>query len=127
MRIVFGVRSDIGRQKTSNQDRYCANDEAGLFVVADGTGGGAAGEVASRTAVEAIEEFIKLTSTENELSWPYGLDESLSLNANRLKTSVRFANWKILEKSQEKPTYSGISATVVALLVEKETADRSRR
>jgi protein phosphatase len=123
MKITFRARSDVGHEKTSNQDSYRANDEVDLYVVADGTGGSAAGDIASRTAVEAIEEFIKLTSNEDEISWPYGLDENLSLNANRLKTAARFANWKVIKKSRETPTYSGMSTTVVALLVEEETAD----
>ena len=123
MSVASGSRSHVGRKKKSNEDSCYGNDNLGLYVVADGAGGHAAGEVASRTAVEAIEELIKLTSTEDEISWPYGLDESLSLNANRLKTSIRYANWKLLEKSRERPAYGGMATTVVAVLVEGEMAD----
>ena len=123
MSVTSGSRSHVGRKKKSNQDSYCADDNLGLYVVADGAGGHAAGEVASRTAVEAIAEFIKLTSTEDEISWPYGLDESLTLNANRLKTSIRYANWKLLEKSRETPAYEGMASTVVAVLVQGNTAE----
>ncbi len=72
MSVTSGSRLHVGRKKKPNQDNYCADDNLGLYVVADGSGGHAAGEVASRTAVEAIAEFIKFTSTEGEISWPYG-------------------------------------------------------
>ena len=90
MRVESGYISDIGRKRKSNEDQFCVNDEEGLYVVADGMGGHAAGEVASQLAVETMEEFIKLTNTNEDTTWPFGIDEHLSFNGNRLKTSIRF-------------------------------------
>jgi protein phosphatase len=123
MRVQSGSVSDVGRKRKSNEDNYCADNERGLYVVADGMGGHAAGEVASQMAVETIEEFISLTSSDQEVTWPFGLEEDLSLNGNRLKTSIRFANRRVLEKTREKSEYEGMATTVVAALVDDDEAE----
>jgi protein phosphatase len=115
--------SDVGLKRPINEDSFCSNDDEGLYVVADGMGGHAHGEVASRIAVETIEEFIKLTSGDQDITWPYGIDEGLTLNANRLKTSIRFANQKLLEHTQQESDCEGMATTVVAVLVEDGVAD----
>lgn len=123
MQISFHSVSDVGLKRTSNEDSFISNEGEGLFVVADGMGGHAAGEVASRIAVETIDEFVKLTSTDEEVTWPYGIDEELSLNGNRLKTSIRYANAKLLEQTKARADYEGMATTVVALLVEDDVAE----
>lgn len=115
--------SDVGLKRPINEDSYCSNDEEGLYVVADGMGGHAHGEIASRIAVQTIEDFIKLTSGDQEITWPYGIDEGLSLNSNRLKTSIRFANQKLLEHTERETDCEGMATTIVAVLVEDDVAD----
>lgn len=115
--------SDVGKKRPLNEDSFVSNDEEGLYVVADGMGGHAHGEIASRIAVETIEEFIQLTSGDAEVTWPYGIDEGLSLNANRLKTSIRFANQKLLEHTRKEADCEGMATTVVAVLVDQGTAE----
>ena len=123
MRVESESISDIGRKRKSNEDHYCADDERGLYVVADGMGGHAAGEVASQIAVETIEDFIRLTSNSQDATWPYGLEENLTFNGNRLKTSIRFANRRVLEKTRERAEYEGMATTVVAALIDGGKAD----
>ena len=115
--------TDVGLKRKANEDSYCSNDDVGLYVVADGMGGHAAGEVASDLAVTTIEDFIKLTSDNTEITWPYGIDEGLTLNGNRLKTSIRFANEKLLEQTRARADYEGMATTVVAAIIESEIAD----
>jgi protein phosphatase len=123
MRVESGYISDVGRKRKSNEDHFCVNDGEGLYIVADGMGGHAAGEVASQVAVETMEEFIELTNANQDTTWPFGIDENLSLNGNRLKTAIRFANRQVLEKTRERAEYEGMATTVVATLIGNDQAD----
>ncbi len=115
--------SDVGRKRKGNEDSFFVNPEHNLYVVADGMGGHAAGEVASKVAVDAINEFVVLTSGDADITWPFGLDDSISYDGNRLKTAIRFANRKVLEATREKSEYEGMATTVAAVLVDGKSAN----
>jgi protein phosphatase len=123
VRITCEAVSDVGRKRKGNEDALFLNEEQRLFVVADGMGGHAAGEVASRVAVEAIAEFVALTGGNQEITWPFGLDDSISYEGNRLKTAVRHANSRVLEATRESAEYEGMATTVAAVLVDGDTAN----
>ncbi len=122
MRIACEARTDVGRKRKGNEDALSLDEQRGLYVVADGMGGHAAGEVASRVAVEAIAEFITLTAGDEEVTWPYGLDESISYDGNRLQTAIRHANHRVLETVRQRADYEGMATTVAAVLMEGDTA-----
>jgi len=109
--------------RKGNEDALCLNDEQRLYVVADGMGGHAAGEVASRVAVDAIAEFVELTGGNQEITWPFGLDETISYEGNRLKTAVRHANTRVIEATRESAEYEGMATTVAAVLVDGDIAN----
>jgi protein phosphatase len=123
VRITCEAVSDVGRKRKGNEDALILNEDQKLYVVADGMGGHAAGEVASRVAVEAIAEFVALTGGNQEITWPFGLDDSISYEGNRLKTAVRHANSRVLEATRESAEYEGMATTVAAVLVDGETAN----
>jgi protein phosphatase len=123
MKISYQALTDVGRKRKGNEDSHFVNPEQNLFVVADGMGGHAAGEVASRIAVESINEFICLTGGDEEITWPFGLDENISYDGNRLKTAIRFANKKVIEATREKTEYEGMATTVAAVLVDDTAAN----
>ena len=123
MKIAYQALTDVGRKRKGNEDSLCVNAEQNLFVVADGMGGHAAGEIASRVAVDSINEFVCLTSGDEEITWPFGLDENISYDGNRLKTAIRFANRKVLEATREKSEYEGMATTVAAVLVDGSSAN----
>jgi serine/threonine protein phosphatase PrpC len=123
MKITYKAVSDVGRKRKGNEDSLFVNPEQHLFVVADGMGGHAAGEVASKVAVDSINEFVCLTGGDEEITWPFGLDENISYDGNRLKTSIRYANRKVLEATKEKSEYEGMATTVAAVLVDGDTGN----
>jgi PPM family protein phosphatase len=123
MKISYQALTDVGRKRKGNEDSLFVNPEQNLFVVADGMGGHAAGEVASRVAVDAINEFVCLTGDDEEITWPYGLDETISYDGNRLKTAIRYANRKVMDATKEKSEYEGMATTVAAVLVDGDSAN----
>ena len=51
-------QTDVGRVRSTNQDSFFVNDDNGIYIVADGMGGHAGGEIASRICVEQISDQI---------------------------------------------------------------------
>ncbi len=122
LKLSFFGTSDVGRRRKNNEDYFGIFEEHQLFVVADGMGGHAAGEVASSTAVKAVAEFVALTAEESDITWPWGVDPNLSMVANRLKTAIRFGNQKVLDLSLTQADYEGMATTIVGLIFEGTTA-----
>ena len=116
--VAYGL-TDVGRKRRHNEDAYLLDVERGLFVVADGMGGHAAGEVASRITVESIEEFIAGTEDDHENTWPFGFNNRYSMEGNRLTTAVEKANERVMRAVQNRPELKGMGTTVVAALFEK--------
>lgn len=109
--------SDVGRVRKTNEDAFVADVDVSLFCVADGMGGHDAGEVASALAIEAITSFIRRSAGDTDFSWPYGIDRTLSYDANRLRTAVHLANRRIFRTAENNDDYNGMGTTIVASLV----------
>jgi len=116
-RMRAGGCSDRGPVRRTNEDALFKDEDLGLLIVADGMGGHAAGEVASRLAIEAVTGFIRRTSEDQEHSWPYGIDSGLTFNANRLRTAVHLANRRVFREAENHDDYTGMGTTIVAALV----------
>lgn len=117
IKLRAGGCSDRGPVRRANEDALFKDEELGLLIVADGMGGHAAGEVASRLAVEAVAGFVRRTGEDHEHSWPYGVDSTLSFNANRLRTAVHLANRRVFREAENHDDYTGMGTTIVAALM----------
>jgi PPM family protein phosphatase len=109
--------SDVGRVRKTNEDTFVSDPEIRLFAVADGMGGHGAGEVASRLAIEAVTAFISRSAEDTDFSWPYGIDQTLSMDGNRLRTAIYLANRRIFRTAESNDDYNGMGTTIVGLLV----------
>jgi protein phosphatase len=109
--------SDAGNVRKTNEDGFVADLELKLFAVADGMGGHRAGEVASRLALEAITTFISRSAKDTEFTWPYGIDDTLSFDGNRLRTAIHLANRRVFRAAETSDDYSGMGTTIASVLV----------
>ena len=71
MRVSSASATDKGLRRSTNEDSVSVREDLGLFVVADGMGGHAAGEVASRVAVEGIVAFVEVTTYRRTRPGPF--------------------------------------------------------
>lgn len=122
MTLRWAVRTDPGLRRTSNEDSYCTRADIGLFMVADGMGGHVAGEVASRMAVDTIQNFIQETAgADKNRTWPFPFEAAISLEANRLKAAFRLANRQIANASADTADLRGMATTASAVLTGRHT------
>ena len=110
----FAMLSHPGRVRKGNEDTCAASLPAGAFVVCDGMGGAAAGEVASRMAVDTFLEHLEPSPESRGTAAPRRATPDV-----RLDEAVRAANDTVYRHSRTASTLHGMGTTLVALLVEQ--------
>lgn len=109
MRIRSCAISDVGRKRQKNEDSYLINDELNLFIVADGMGGHAGGEYASRIAITTIEEQMKSRESKGE-------------GEEIIQKAIQDAGLKIVAKAEEDRALKGMGTTVICLHLDNKKA-----
>jgi len=102
LHIECGARSDQGKVRDSNEDTCVVSIQHKIFLVADGMGGHAAGEIASQITASTVEEFA------TELNQDSNPDEVL-------KHAVQEANTRVYETQMQKPEFRGMGSTLTIL------------
>ncbi|HRI66303.1 MAG TPA: Stp1/IreP family PP2C-type Ser/Thr phosphatase [Polyangium sp.] len=115
LRIEVAGETNVGRKRNHNEDNFAIMTEYGLFIVADGMGGHASGEVASKMAVDSMQEFFAQTQDDPERTWPYKMDRSKGYEENRLITGIKLANLRIYETAQRESKKRGMGTTFVSI------------
>jgi PPM family protein phosphatase len=103
LRIEYGVRSDPGKIRASNEDSFITNAKGAIFVVADGMGGHAAGEIASQIAASTVEEVVSGGGSE-------------FTTEQLLQFAVQKANTGVYETQRVKPECRGMGSTLTVLV-----------
>ena len=120
-RVRFSGDTNVGMKRDHNEDSFFLPVNERLAIVADGMGGHASGEVASRMAVETISGFFRETENEQELTWPFKVDRGHGHDINRMTTAIKLANQQIFEEAERKPECHGMGTTVVSTLFLDDT------
>lgn len=116
-RVSFGL-TDVGRRRVSNEDAFGIDDELGLYVVADGMGGHAAGEIASREAVDTVlamvrrqrEQILPLQSGDRS-------QETMRRVQRVIESAIQAATYMVFAIAENEPEQRGMGTTLSSLLV----------
>ena len=117
MNLVFQAagKTDIGVVRTNNEDNFGFDLRRGIFVVCDGMGGAAAGEVASKIAVDTVLANFRNDPGRAELPLLGRRFEGVSEQAAGLANAIQLANQAIQEAAAQNPNRSGMGSTIVAV------------
>jgi serine/threonine protein phosphatase PrpC len=105
----FGMASDAGLERAVNEDRVWADGELGAFLVVDGVGGHAAGELAAETAVQTIAEEIRASTAERTCD----AEETI-------RRAITRANNEIFSLAATKPEYEGMACVLTLAMIRDE-------
>src|SRR6204780_5252563 len=120
LHIESGARTDLGRVRKNNEDCYAVDPALQLYVLSDGMGGEAHGEVASDLAVQTV--LTHCVQSENSRTTPIFGEASpdVSERTNRLASAIHLANRKVFEAAASNPEQSGMGATIVAAWIDAQ-------
>lgn len=114
--VEVAGKSDIGCVRGNNEDNFGYDSRYGIFVVCDGMGGQAAGEVASKMAVDALLQYFRDPANSPGIGGDRVIT-AVPVCANKLADAINLANRTIYQAGQEKTGRSGMGSTIVAALV----------
>ena len=113
MKLKAHGKTDKGLVREENEDVFCIERDQGLLAVADGMGGYASGEVASKMAIDIVRDYLK--NEENPLLDEYS--PKYSKPTNRMTSGIRLANKAIYDTSKSQSQLNGMGTTIAAVLV----------
>ena len=103
MQIEYASQTNEGKIRTSNEDSFVTNPDTGLFVVADGMGGHAAGEIASHIAATGLDAWVAAHTKGDP--------------AEMLQAGAADANARVFEAQRENRALAGMGSTLTAILI----------
>ncbi|MDO8803491.1 MAG: protein phosphatase 2C domain-containing protein [Elusimicrobiota bacterium] len=109
---VFGL-SQAGKGRRSNEDSFLIAPKTGLFAVADGVGGNYSGEVASKMAVDAMNNYIAGKFETDPLALQ-------AKGGGLLAEAIKDANLRVYLKGRSEEKYREMACTVVAGLLNRD-------
>ena len=101
MKLEFCGKSDTGRVRENNEDRWFADPSLGLAIVADGMGGAACGEVASALCIDTVSDYYRQSQ------------DRVDVEAS-IKQAIRLANQRVCDSARSMSGCDGMGSTIVA-------------
>ncbi len=118
MRIRSCGKTDVGKRRKVNQDAFLIDESLGFFIVADGMGGHAGGEVASTETVEAVHDMVVRNRRVIDQFTAAPISRESSLAISRLmESSVQSATYMVYGMAEQSPAHHGMGTTVSAMLL----------
>jgi protein phosphatase len=113
--VEVAGKTDVGCVRTNNEDNFGFDSRYGIFVVCDGMGGQAAGEVASKMGVDILLDYFRNQPLGAVKRSPNG--QKGSSGAQNLANAIQLANKTIFHAGQAHNGRNGMGSTIVAVLV----------
>jgi len=117
MRVLSTGLTDVGRRRPHNEDSLLCDDELGLYIVCDGVGGNAKGEVASAESVDLVHSWVKRWKAMMERFIADRTEENANIVRRLLESAVQSACYMVFGMGQLDPRQKGMSSTLSSLLV----------
>ena len=115
--VEVAGKTDIGCVRTNNEDNFGYDARQGIFVVCDGMGGQAAGEVASKMGVDIMLRYFREGARSHAYPQVGDPVDGVSPRANRLGSAIRLANEAVYQAAQKHAAQAGMGSTIVSVLV----------
>ena len=114
MQIASDGLTDVGRVRANNEDSFRIVEPLHLFVISDGMGGEAHGEVASSMAVETIVDYCMEAKDDPGATLTGAPGDQWAEKTRRLQSGAHLANSRIYQSAQKNPEQRGMGATLTA-------------
>lgn len=115
--IQVAAKTDVGCVRKNNEDAFGYSQRLGLYLVCDGMGGMAAGEVASKLAIDTMRDYFMMTASSGQYPMIGKPVESASKLGNALASAIHMANDAIYAAANaEGESRRGMGSTIVAVL-----------
>jgi len=122
MRTLSSGKSDVGRRRPHNEDSMLFDDELGLYIVCDGVGGNAKGEVASAESVDLVHSWVKRWRKSLAVHVADPSPENSGMVRRLLESAVQSACYMVFGMGMLDPRQKGMSSTLSSLLISANTA-----
>lgn len=116
--VEVAGKTDIGCVRANNEDNLGYDSRYGVYVVCDGMGGAAAGEVASKMGVDTVLLYFRQAARNGKFPTVGTVAPDASPRANTLGSAIHLANEAIFAASQEHAAQAGMGSTIVAVRTE---------
>lgn len=120
LKLEVAGRTDVGCVRSKNEDAWGYDASCGVYVVCDGMGGQAAGEVASRMSVDAVLDYFRAGARDGKYPSSLDLVDGLSNLANHLSNAIFWANRQVYEAAGRNPEKAGMGSTIVSVFVQED-------
>ena len=117
LKVSSWAGTDVGLKREINEDSFLADSNINLFIVADGMGGHAGGDIASRMAVEIVRDRVRQTRSTGSMFNRTAAEQESALLLKMLNDAISEASSRIFEASEQHPELVGMGTTITVLQV----------